>query len=167
MSDRCTECGAEKYQTRRRGDLRRRSGAHLRTSDAKPGRSRLVRKPRLSAYESSFSKPRQSIGVSRLLSIVVPVYNEEATVGELIERLLAIELPVAREILVINDRLHRWHSLRAQYVSDHGERLRIVHATANGGKGTAIRIGLEHARGTIVAIQDADLELDPAELARW
>jgi glycosyltransferase involved in cell wall biosynthesis len=46
-----------------------------------------------------------------------------------------------------------------------GDTLRIVHAIANGGKGRAIRTGFEQARGTIVAIQDADLELDPAELA--
>ena len=43
--------------------------------------------------------------------------------------------------------------------------LRIVHAPVNGGKGRAIRTGFEQARGTIVAIQDADLELDPAQLA--
>ena len=42
--------------------------------------------------------------------------------------------------------------------------LSIVHAAANGGKGSALRIGLSHARGTIVAIQDADLELDPVQL---
>ncbi len=42
--------------------------------------------------------------------------------------------------------------------------LRIVHAAANGGKGRAIRTGFEQARGTIVAIQDADLELDPAQI---
>jgi glycosyltransferase involved in cell wall biosynthesis len=42
----------------------------------------------------------------------------------------------------------------------------MVHAPINGGKGSAIRTGLEHARGTIVAIQDADLELDPAELGK-
>ena len=46
-----------------------------------------------------------------------------------------------------------------------GDTLRIVHAQTNGGKGSAIRTGFERARGTIVAIQDADLELDPAELA--
>jgi glycosyltransferase involved in cell wall biosynthesis len=44
--------------------------------------------------------------------------------------------------------------------------LSIVHAAANGGKGSAIRIGLEHARGTIIAIQDADLELDPVQLGK-
>jgi glycosyltransferase involved in cell wall biosynthesis len=43
--------------------------------------------------------------------------------------------------------------------------LSVVHAAANAGKGSAIRIGLGHARGTIIAIQDADLELDPLQLA--
>jgi glycosyltransferase involved in cell wall biosynthesis len=45
-------------------------------------------------------------------------------------------------------------------------RLRIVHADRNRGKGHAIRLGLEHARGEVIAIQDADLELDPAQLGR-
>lgn len=45
-------------------------------------------------------------------------------------------------------------------------RLRIIHADRNRGKGHAIRLGLEHARGAVVAIQDADLELDPAQLGR-
>ena len=43
--------------------------------------------------------------------------------------------------------------------------MRVLHAPANGGKGSAIRLGLAAARGSIVAIQDADLELDPAQLA--
>ncbi len=99
-----------------------------------------------------------------LLSIIVPVFNEESTVGAVIERLLVIDLPVAREILVVND--GSTDGTRA--VLDGlptRETLRIVHAPVNGGKGRAIRTGFEHARGTIVAIQDADLELDPAEIA--
>ena len=99
-----------------------------------------------------------------LLSIVVPVFNEEATVGAVIERLLAIDLPIAREILVVND----GSTERTREVLDGlplvGDTLRIVHAPINGGKGRAIRTGFDHARGTILAIQDADLELDPAEL---
>ena len=99
-----------------------------------------------------------------LISIVVPVYNEEATVGQVIDRLLAIELPIPREILVVNDGSTDGTRTVLDAIPAH-DSLRVVHAAANGGKGWAIRIGFEQARGTIVAIQDADLELDPAELA--
>jgi glycosyltransferase involved in cell wall biosynthesis len=100
-----------------------------------------------------------------LLSIVVPVYNEESTVAAVIERLLNIDLPVAREILVINDGSTDGTRGVLDALPACSDRLRIVHAPVNGGKGRAIRTGFEEARGTIVAIQDADLELDPAEIA--
>jgi glycosyltransferase involved in cell wall biosynthesis len=99
-----------------------------------------------------------------LLSIVVPVYNEEATVQSVIERLLAIDLPIAREILVVNDGSTDGTRGVLDAMSQSPGVLRIIHAAVNGGKGRAVRTGFEHARGTIVAIQDADLELDPAQL---
>lgn len=99
-----------------------------------------------------------------LLTIIVPVYNEAATVGQVIERLLTIDLPVAREIIVINDGATDGTRGVLDEMPKMPDTLRIVHAAANGGKGRAIRTGLEQARGTIVAIQDADLELDPAQL---
>lgn len=102
--------------------------------------------------------------MSELLSIVVPVFNEEATVGAVIARLRAIDLPVAREILVINDGSTDGTRGVLDDLPLAGGTLRIVHAPVNGGKGRAIRTGFEQARGTIIAIQDADLELDPAEL---
>jgi glycosyltransferase involved in cell wall biosynthesis len=101
--------------------------------------------------------------VSELLSIVVPVYNEESTVGAVVERLLAIDLPVAREVLVVNDGSTDG-TRRVLDAIQPRDTLRIIHAPVNGGKGRAIRTGFEQARGTIVAIQDADLELDPAEI---
>jgi glycosyltransferase involved in cell wall biosynthesis len=103
--------------------------------------------------------------VSELLSIIVPVYNEESTVGAVIDRLLAIDLPVDREILVVNDGSTDGTRPVLDALPPRGDMLRIVHAATNGGKGRAIRTGFEQARGTIVAIQDADLELDPAEIA--
>jgi glycosyltransferase involved in cell wall biosynthesis len=103
--------------------------------------------------------------VNELLSIVVPVYNEEGTVQAVIERLLSIDLPVPREILVVNDGSTDGTRGVLDALPSAGDELRIVHAEVNGGKGRAIRTGFERARGTIVAIQDADLELDPAELA--
>ena len=101
----------------------------------------------------------------QLLSIIVPVYNEAGTVHQVIDRLLEIPLPLEREIIVVND----GSTDGTRQVLDGVPRvdgvLSIVHAAANGGKGSAIRIGLDRARGTIIAIQDADLELDPVQLA--
>jgi dolichol-phosphate mannosyltransferase len=102
---------------------------------------------------------------NHLLSIVVPVYNEARTVAEVIDRLLAIDLPAPREILVVNDGSTDGTREVLDRVAAHPA-LRIIHAAKNGGKGSAIRIGFAEATGTIVAIQDADLELDPAELAQ-
>ena len=98
------------------------------------------------------------------ISIIVPVFNEAGTVAAVIERLLTIELPAPREIIVVND-----GSVDAtrSVLDGLGERpgLTIVHSDENRGKGHAVRLGLGRARGTIVAIQDADLELDPAQLS--
>jgi glycosyltransferase involved in cell wall biosynthesis len=99
-----------------------------------------------------------------LISIVVPVYNEARTVAEVIERLVAIDLPAPREILVVNDGSTDGTRDVLDRIQQRPE-LRIIHAEKNGGKGSAIRIGFGQATGTIVAIQDADLELDPAQLA--
>jgi glycosyltransferase involved in cell wall biosynthesis len=73
-------------------------------------------------------------------------------------------LPAAREIIVINDGSSDGTREVLDGLSPHA-RLRIVHADRNRGKGHAIRLGLSSARGDVVAIQDADLELDPAQLA--
>ena len=98
------------------------------------------------------------------ISIVVPVYNEARTVAEVIERLIAIDLPAPREILVVNDGSTDGTREVLDKIFERPE-LRIIHAPKNGGKGSAIRIGFASATGSIVAIQDADLELDPAQLA--
>ena len=102
--------------------------------------------------------------MNALISIVVPVYNEAKTVAAVIERLVAIDLPAPREILVVNDGSTDGTRAVLDAVAQRPE-LRIIHAEKNGGKGSAIRIGFTQASGTIVAIQDADLELDPAQLA--
>ncbi len=102
--------------------------------------------------------------MSDLISIVVPVYNEARTVAEVIERLLAIDLPAPREILVVNDGSTDGTREVLDGIPARPE-LRIIHAAKNAGKGSAIRTGFSQAAGTIVAIQDADLELDPAQIA--
>jgi glycosyltransferase involved in cell wall biosynthesis len=99
-----------------------------------------------------------------LISIIVPVFNEARTVRQVIERLLQIPLPAPREIIVVNDGSTDGTRQVLDAIPAIDGVLSIVHAAANGGKGSALRTGLSRARGTIVAIQDADLELDPVQL---
>ena len=103
--------------------------------------------------------------VPPLLSIIVPVYNEANTVRQVIDRLREVPLPLAREIIVVDDGSTDATGEVLRGLDGIDPTLVIVHAAKNGGKGAAVRLGLARSRGTIVAIQDADLELDPAQLA--
>ena len=99
-----------------------------------------------------------------LISIIVPVFNEAGTVAAVIDRLLAIDLPAPREIIVVND----GSADGTRAVLDAlppNPIVTLLHADRNRGKGHAVRLGLARTRGTVIAIQDADLELDPAQLA--
>lgn len=97
-----------------------------------------------------------------LLSILMPVYNEAATVGETIRRVRAVDLPAPREIIVVDDGSTdgTWENLKELQESD----LRMFRHARNMGKGHALRTALSHARGNFVVVQDADLEYDPADL---
>jgi glycosyltransferase involved in cell wall biosynthesis len=102
------------------------------------------------------------------LSIVIPVYNEEQTVREVIERVLAVTLDgLDREIIVVDDGST---DASARVVDDaaltFGDRVRAFHSPINLGKGAALRIGFKYASGDFIVIQDADLELNPEEYGR-
>jgi glycosyltransferase involved in cell wall biosynthesis len=100
-----------------------------------------------------------------LLSILVPVFNESRTVASVIDRLMTVDLPVPREIIVVNDGSSDGTRDVLDALPVQGGAVTILHVEENAGKGAAIRLGLRHARGTVIAIQDADLELDPSQLA--
>jgi len=99
-----------------------------------------------------------------MISIVVPVFNEEATVVAVIDRLRTIALPEPREIVIVNDGSRdRTRAALDGAAARHGD-LTVIHLAENRGKGHAVRVGLARTTGRVVAIQDADLELDPAQL---
>jgi len=99
------------------------------------------------------------------LSVIVPVYNEEQTIGAVIERIRAVDLgDIEKEIIVAND----GSSDGTQRAIDEGPwrndpTVRILHSPINLGKGAAVRLGLQYATGDVLLTQDADLELNPEE----
>ncbi len=96
-----------------------------------------------------------------LLSVVVPCYNERATVAELLRRVK--EVPIDKEIIVIDDKSTDGSKDVVASLAAQWPEIRHILQPVNQGKGAAIRRGIEEARGDIVLIQDADLEYDPEE----
>ncbi len=99
-----------------------------------------------------------------LLSIIVPVYNESATISAVLDRLVEIPLPLPREIIAVNDGSRDGTAAALDAAAARSPLITAVHLERNGGKGRALRTGLARTSGSIVAIQDADLELDPGQL---
>jgi glycosyltransferase involved in cell wall biosynthesis len=97
------------------------------------------------------------------LSVAMPVFNEAATIREILRRVRAV--PIPKEILVVDD--GSTDGTREILQSMDGEPdLRIFFHDRNQGKGGALRTAFKHATGDVVIIQDADLEYDPAEYPR-
>ena len=101
------------------------------------------------------------------LSVIVPVYNEIATIGEIIRRVRAAPIQVPMELIVVDDcSVDGTRDYLQKYVSSEegkGEEVKVFCHERNSGKGAAIRTGIHHVTGTMVLIQDADLEYDPQD----
>lgn len=97
------------------------------------------------------------------LSVLIPVYNEEDSVRDVIERVFLLG-DLVHEVIVINDGSTDGTAKTLQQLDSHGGRLRILHQSPNQGKTAAIQQGMSQATGDCVIIQDADLEYDPAEI---
>jgi len=97
------------------------------------------------------------------LTVVIPAYNEEQTIDEILGRVQAV--PIEKEILVVDDASGDATRERLRAHEAAGT-VRVIEHPVNRGKGAAVRTGLKEARGEIVIIQDADLEYDPNDYPR-
>jgi glycosyltransferase involved in cell wall biosynthesis len=95
------------------------------------------------------------------LSVVIPVYNEAATIAELISRVHAVD--VSKQIIVVDDGSTDGTHEVLEALQERYENMRVLRQPRNRGKGAALRLGFQHATGDFVLVQDADLEYDPAE----
>ncbi len=140
---------------------------------------RCARQWKLGCTGSRFPKVHESLGNLhrrlpptrqddfRKLSIVIPVYNEEATIHEVIDRVVLAPIPqgMGREIICVNDcskdkTQGKLDQLPAMYPDI---QFQIQHKPVNQGKGAAVRDGFKLASGEVIIIQDADLEYDPQD----
>ena len=119
----------------------------------------------LDAYRST-ATPAEAQGGQEtqrdyLLSIVIPVYNEEATVARVVSRVAA--LPLNSELVIVDDCSTDGTKAILDRVADLPN-VRVISKDKNAGKGAALRTGFEHATGDFIIVQDADLEYDPRDI---
>jgi glycosyltransferase involved in cell wall biosynthesis len=101
------------------------------------------------------------------VSIVIPCYNEINTIDPIVQQVLAVELPIDRELVIVDDfSTDGTRDFLHNLENEHRDTIQVIYHEANRGKGAALRTGFTHATGDIIIIQDADLEYDPNEYSK-
>src|SRR3954462_4629566 len=107
--------------------------------------------------------PDSSIPPQPLLSVLIPVYNEARTLRTIIRRVLASPISLPMELVCVDDGSRDGSPEILDELAAAGPRIRGFRRARNMGKGAAIIAAIQHMRGDIGLIQDADLEYDPAD----
>ena len=108
-------------------------------------------------------KALSSSSLTPQLSVVVPVYNEEKTLAAVVQKLLCV--PYLLEVIIVDDGSTDATAEIANSLVAGNQQLRLCRLEKNSGKTAALRAGFEVTKGTIVIVQDADMEYDPDEIA--
>ena len=101
------------------------------------------------------------MGTFKKISIIIPVYNEKNTIKKIVEQVKKVELPLEKEIILVDDCSSDGSSQVLKQLQD--KNIKVFFHQKNQGKGAALRTGFSRATGEIVLIQDADLEYNPSE----
>jgi glycosyltransferase involved in cell wall biosynthesis len=113
-------------------------------------------------YEDSGQADGSATSLSHVkLSILIPVYNERRTVGEAVRRARSVELPVDREIIIVNDGSEDGTGEVVDQLAD--STVKVLHQPENRGKGAALRRAIQESYGEWIIVYDADLEYDPRD----
>lgn len=98
------------------------------------------------------------------LSIIMPVFNEEKTLEKVLDRISETNFPIKTELIIVDDGSEDSTSQILKNISDNN--MKVISYQQNRGKGFAVRKGFEHSKGSILCIQDADLEYYPKDLLK-
>lgn len=102
----------------------------------------------------------------RTLSIVIPVYNEEKTIEEIVAKVLAVPIPLKKELVIVDDCSTDGTFSILTGIGQVRPAVKVFRNEKNRGKGFSVRRGIQESTGEIIIIQDADLEYEPDEYPR-
>jgi len=98
------------------------------------------------------------------LSLIIPVYNEEDTLEDILFRVIKVKFPIEREIIIVDDCSKDKSLEKIKKFAEMHKEIKYFNHTENKGKGAVVSTGIKNATGTIIGIQDSDLEYNPEEI---